>query len=115
ALERDLATKIMRGGQKPTIDSLKAGALLTEQGQPGDDVYLLLDGVLVMEIDGEPLAELGPGAIVGERAVLEGGMRTATLRAVTKVRVATAKSDQLDLDALAEVSLGHRREELHDS
>jgi hypothetical protein len=115
ALERDLATKIMRGGQKPTVDSLKAGALLTEQGKPGDDVYLLLDGVLVMEVDGEPLAELGPGAIVGERAVLEGGMRTATLRAVTKVRVATAKSDQLDLDALAEVSLGHRREELHDS
>jgi Cyclic nucleotide-binding domain len=115
ALERDLATRIMRGGQKPTVDSLKAGALLTEQGQPGDDVYLLLDGVLVMEIDGEPLAELGPGAIVGERAVLEGGTRTATLRAVTKVRVAIAKSDQLDLDALAEVSLGHRREELHDS
>jgi len=115
ALERDLATKIMRGGQKPTVDSLKAGALLTEQGKPGDDVYLLLDGVLVMEVDGEPLAELGPGAIVGERAVLEGGARTATLRAVTKVRVAIAKSDQLDLDALAEVALGHRREELRDS
>ncbi len=115
ALERDLATKIMRGGQKPSVDTLKAGALLTEQGEPGDDVYLLLDGVLVMEVDGEPLAELGPGAIVGERAVLEGGTRTATLRAVTKVRVAIAKSDQLDLDALAEVSLGHRREELHDS
>ena len=105
----------MRGGEKPTIGSLKAGALLTEQGQPGDEVFLLLDGVLVMEVDGEPLAELGPGAILGERAVLEGGTRTATLRAVTKVRVAIAKSDQLDLDALAEVSLGHRREELHDS
>jgi hypothetical protein len=115
ALERDLATRIMRGGQKPTVDSLKAGDLLTEQGKPGDDVYLLLDGVLVMEVDGEPLAELGPGAIVGERAVLESGLRTATLRAVTKVRVAIARSDQLDLDALAEVSLGHRREELHDS
>jgi hypothetical protein len=115
ALERDLATRIMRGGQKPTVDTLKAGALLTEQGQAGTEVYLLLDGVLVMEVDGEPLAELGPGAIVGERAVLEGGTRTATLRAVTKVRVATAKADQLDLDALAEVALGHRREELHDS
>jgi Cyclic nucleotide-binding domain len=115
ALERDLATKIMRGGEKPTISSLKSGALLTEQGEPGDDVFLLLDGVLVMEIDGEPLAELGPGAILGERAVLEGGTRTATLRAVTKVRIATVKADQLDLEALAEVSAGHRREELRDS
>ena len=96
-----LATKIMRGGEKPKIRKLKAGALLTEQGQPGNEVFLLLDGVLVIEVDGEPLAELGPGAILGERAVLEGGMRTSTLRAVTKCRVAAATADQLDLDALA--------------
>lgn len=111
ALERDLAAKIMRGGEKPTVSTLKEGTLLTEQGKPGKEVFLLLDGVLVMEVDGEPLAELGPGAIVGERAILEGGSRTATLRAVTKVRVATATADQLDLDALARVALGHRREE----
>jgi Cyclic nucleotide-binding domain len=115
ALERDLATRIMRGGEKPTIRSLKPGALLTEQGRPGDEVFLLLDGVLVMEVDGEPLAELGPGAILGERAVLEHGVRTSTLRAVTKVRVASANAGQLDLDALREVAGGHRREELRDS
>ncbi|MDQ1380667.1 MAG: hypothetical protein QOJ71_1386 [Actinomycetota bacterium] len=114
ALERDLATKIMRGGEKPTISTLKEGTLLTEQGRPGDEVFLLLDGVLVMEVDGEPLAELGPGAIVGERAVLEGGTRTATLRAVTKVRIAAATADQLDLDALAQVAVGHRREEMRE-
>lgn len=115
ALERDLATHIMRGGEKPTIRSLKAGALLTEQGQPGDEVFLLLDGVLVMEVDGEPLAELGPGAILGERAVLEHGLRTSTLRAVTKVRVAAANASQLHLAALAEVAGGHNREGLRDS
>jgi hypothetical protein len=114
ALERDLATHIMRGGEKPTIRSLKPGALLTEQGQPGDEVFLLLDGVLVMEVDGEPLAELGPGAILGERAVLEKGLRTSTLRAVTKVRVAAASSKQLDLAALAEVAGGHNREAARD-
>jgi hypothetical protein len=115
ALERDLATHIMRGGEKPTIRSLKPGALLTEQGQPGDEVFLLLDGVLVMEVDGAPLAELGPGAILGERAVLEKGLRTSTLRAVTKVRVAAASSQQLDLAALAQVAGGHNREASRDS
>ena len=114
ALERDLATHIMRGGEKPTIRSLKPGAVLTVQGQPGDEVFLLLDGVLVMEVDGEPLAELGPGAIVGERAVLEQGLRTSTLRAVTKVRVAAASSQQLDLAALAQVAGGHNRESARD-
>jgi hypothetical protein len=115
ALERDLATHIMRGGEKPTISTHNPGSVLTKQDELGDEIFLLLDGVIVVEVDGQPLAELGPGAIVGERAVLENSPRTATLRAVTKVRVATATADQLDMDALAEVSRGHRREELHES
>jgi CRP-like cAMP-binding protein len=56
------------------------------------------------------VAELGPGAVVGERAVLEGGARTSTLVARTPVRVAVAAADALDLDRLRELSAGHRRE-----
>ena len=73
----------MRGGAKPTIREVKTGNVLAEQGTQGDELYLLLNGVLVVEVDGEQLAELGPGAVLGERAVLEGGARTATLRAAT--------------------------------
>jgi hypothetical protein len=115
ALERDLAGRIMRGGEKPKVRNFKAGALLTEQGAAGNEVFLLLDGVIAVEVNGEPLAEYGPGAILGERAVLEGGPRTATLRAVTKVRVASAAADQLDRAALTEVAQGHRREDALDS
>lgn len=110
ALERELAGMIMRGGEPPKFRLLKPGGLLTEQGQPGDEVFLVLDGVLGMEVDGKPLAEFGPGAILGERAVLEGGVRTSTLRAATKCRVAAARGDQLDREVLAEISKGHRRE-----
>ena len=111
ALERHLSSSIMQAGTKPRLRSLKVGDTLVRQGDPGDALFLLLDGVLSVEVDGEPLAEVGPGALLGERAVLEGGIRTATLRAVTAVRVAVAPADQLDLAALAEVSKGHRREE----
>jgi hypothetical protein len=111
ALERELSTTIMRGGQKHKVRRLKEGRLLVEQGTQGSEMYLLLDGVLRAEVDGEPLAEFGPGAVLGERAVLEGGTRTATLRAVTPCRVAVAGADQIDRDALAELSRGHRREE----
>jgi hypothetical protein len=110
ALERELAGLIMRGGEPPKIRKLKPDALLTEQGKPGDEVFLVLDGVLAVDVDGEPLAEFGPGAILGERAVLEGGVRTSTMRAVTKCRVAVARGDQLDRAALEKVSQGHRRE-----
>ena len=110
ALERELAGMIMRGGEAPTFRKLLPGALLTEQGQPGHEVFLVLDGVLALEVDGKPLAEFGPGAILGERAVLEGGVRTSTLRAVTKCRVAVARGDQFDPEVLREISKGHGRE-----
>jgi CRP-like cAMP-binding protein len=110
ALERELATRIMRGGAKPAIRKLAAGDVLTRQGDAGDELFLLLDGVLVVEVDGEPLAEVGPGAILGERAILEGGARTSTLRAMTKTKVAVARAGEIDVAALEELSHGHQRE-----
>jgi Cyclic nucleotide-binding domain len=110
ALERELAGHIMRGGGKSSIKKVKAGGLLTEQGSVGDDVFLLLNGVVSVEVDGEALAELGPGAILGERAALEGGVRTSTVRALTKVTVAVVKPGQLAEEELAQLSAGHRRE-----
>ncbi|HUH06542.1 MAG TPA: cyclic nucleotide-binding domain-containing protein, partial [Egibacteraceae bacterium] len=111
ALERELSTTIMRGGAKPAKRALAAGDTLVEQGAEGEEMYLLLDGVLSVEVDGEAVAELGPGAIMGERAVLEGGRRTATLRATTPCRVAVASADQLDPEALSQLAEGHRRED----
>jgi len=111
ALERELSATIMRGGAKPKIRKLKEGRTLVEQGQPGDELYLLLDGVLSVEVDERPVAEVGPGVVLGERAILEGGARTSTLRAVTDCRVAVAEADAIDRTALAELSEGHRRED----
>ena len=111
ALERELSARIMQPGAKAKILRLSPGETLVEQGDPGDSLFLLLDGVLDVEVDGAKLAEVGPGAVLGERAVLEGGTRTATLRAVTPVKVARAGADQIETAALAEVSRGHRREE----
>jgi Cyclic nucleotide-binding domain len=111
ALERELSQTIMRGGTKPKIRKLKTGEALVEQGQAGDELFLLLDGVLSVDVDGKALAEVGPGAILGERAVLERGTRTATLRALTPARVAVASADQISPEALAELATGHRREE----
>jgi hypothetical protein len=110
-LERELSQQIMRGGAKPQFRKLGKSEMLVEQGQGGNELFLLLDGVLSVEVDGKSVAEVGPGAILGERALLEGGTRTATLRALTPVRVAIAKADQVSPEALAEVAGGHRREE----
>jgi Cyclic nucleotide-binding domain len=110
ALERGLSTQLMRGGAKPRIRRLKPGTVLVRQGEPGADVYLVLDGVVRVERDGERLAEYGPGALLGERAHLEGGARTSTLTAVTACRIAAADASQFDRNALEELAVGHRRE-----
>ena len=94
----------MSGGQRPEIRTVKQGKYLVEQGDPGDSLFLLLDGVLSVIIDGEAVAELGPGAILGERAALEGGVRTGQPPAATDVRVAVAPADRVDREALLELA-----------
>jgi hypothetical protein len=113
ALERELSKSIMRGGSKPDIRKLAEGKTLTEQGEEATELYLLIDGVLTVEVDGEPLANVGPGAIVGERAILENSRRTSTLRAATRCKVAVVSAEGIDESALAQVAGGHRREEAH--
>jgi hypothetical protein len=111
ALERTLSVELMHGAAKPRIRRLKAGDVLVRQGETGTEVYLVLDGVLRVDSGGERLAEYGPGALLGERAHLEGGVRTSSLVAVTACRVASVDASQLDRSALEELSGGHRRED----
>jgi len=108
ALERQLSVTIMSGGKKPEIRSLKKGSFLVKQGDPGAELFLLLDGMLSVVMGGEPVAEVGPGAILGEGAVLEGGIRSASLEALTDIRVAVAPADQIDRDALLQLREQHR-------
>jgi hypothetical protein len=112
ALEHSLSVQLMHGASKPKIANLAAGATLMRQGEPGTDIYLVLDGVVRVEHDGEWLAEYGPGALLGERAHLEDGLRTSTLTAVTACRVAAGAAGQFDRSALEELAGGHRRESI---
>ena len=41
--------------------------MLMRQGDPGEELFLLLDGILRVEVDGKAVADLGPGAVLGER------------------------------------------------
>ncbi len=111
ALERELSVSLMRADRKPSIMKLTQGTVICQQGQPGDELFLILDGIISVSVDDAVVAELGPGAMLGERAVLEGGLRTSTLTCLTACRVAAAPADAIDRDKLVELSGSHRREE----
>ena len=110
ALERELSTLLMHGAHKPKIRKLAVGDVLARQGDPGASLFLVLDGILDVSVDGKSLGDLGPGAVVGEHAILESSPRTATLTAKTAVKVAEAPAEAVDREALAQLAQGHRRE-----
>jgi Cyclic nucleotide-binding domain len=108
-LERRLAASLLRDGVKLVRRRVARGETLVEQGRPGGDLFVLLDGVFDVEVDGEVVAQVGSGAILGERAVLGDGCRTATLRAVRSSRVAVIGRDQIGREDLVEISLARTR------
>jgi hypothetical protein len=108
-VERRLSLTVM--GAKPALRKIGEGEVLIEQGAPGETIYLILDGMLHVDVDGTCVAELGPGAIVGERAILEGGRATATVTAQTPIRVAAIPAAALDRAELEAVATHHRNEE----
>jgi Cyclic nucleotide-binding domain len=107
ALERELSAQIIDA--EPRFRRLATDDVLVAQGEAGDDVFLLFDGILRVERDGEPVAEVGPGAVLGEMAAAEGGVRTATLVAVTACRVAVLPRGHLEQEALDRLSAERRK------
>jgi Cyclic nucleotide-binding domain len=104
ALERQLSVAVIDA--KPQFRRLQAGRTLVQQGELSEELFLLFDGVLRVEVDGKPVAEVGPGAILGEMALLHDGRRMATLRAVTPCRVAVVPKDRIDRQALEAIAKG---------
>src|SRR5262249_54178753 len=79
---------------------LKAGEMLFRAGDPGDALYIVARGRVEVlkghatDGDSAPLAVLGEGHAFGEMALLSGGLRTATIRAVEDTQLLTiAKAD----------------------
>ncbi len=110
-LERELSASLMRDGAKLKRRRLEAGEALVHQGEEGRELFLLLDGLLDVEVDGDEVAEIGPGALIGERALLEGGKRTATLWATTPARVVVIPPEAIAESALPKLAAAHRREQ----
>jgi CRP-like cAMP-binding protein len=71
-------------------------------------MFLVLEGVLAVEIDDETVAHVGTGALLGELALLGDGTRKATLRAVRPCRIAVLPGTEITGSELAELALKRR-------
>lgn len=66
--------------------SISAGGMLTREGFMGREAFVIVEGEAEVRIDGEVVARVSAGDFVGEMAMLENNLRTATVRAVTPLR-----------------------------
>lgn len=79
--------------------SVPAGKELVREGDYSYDVLAIEEGTAKVERDGEQIAELGPGDVIGEVGVLERGQRNATVTATSPMLLVTL--DTWDVRKLA--------------
>ena len=66
---------------------LPAGRVAARQGASADEFFVIVDGKVSIERDGEHLSDLGPGDFFGELALLGKVPRTATATCTTPCRL----------------------------
>ncbi|MPY95738.1 MAG: cyclic nucleotide-binding domain-containing protein [Acidimicrobiia bacterium] len=62
---------------------VKAGTVLGREGHRGSEAFVIVTGTAAISIDGKQVASIGPGEVVGEMGLLDGGPRAATITAQT--------------------------------
>ena len=98
-LDQDVAALVDLVVRDPEVREKVAHRVLFRQGDPGDDMYVVIDGELVASVLHEDQrVELGPlrrGDTFGEVALFH-GKRTADVHAVTDVRLLQISSASLE-------------------
>jgi NTE family protein len=79
--------------------ALRRGDVLVRQGDPADDLFIVLTGRFAVTKEGrrDPIAEIGPEQPIGEIAFLTGGTRTATVTAMRDSVVLRLSRNDFDL------------------
>jgi CRP/FNR family transcriptional regulator, cyclic AMP receptor protein len=96
--DADLA-RVVNSGRRV---QLPADWSLIWEKTPADKAYLIISGTVSVRKNGVEIAMLGPGDVIGEMAIVEHKLRSATVVSTTPLDVIHFTREQL-VDLLAEV------------
>ena len=112
-LDAPLVARLIRLGD--LIDLAKGEPLVREGEAATPEIYLLVEGALLVQSKGAFIARLDrPGDVIGEVAVLLSSVRTADVIAESAVRVVAIPSAVLSQPEFADVAAGVRGAMLRD-
>lgn len=74
--------------------SFAAGEVIFSQGDPGDFLYIVVDGEVEILHGSRTIELVGPGGLVGEMALIDSRPRSATAQAKTRCTLARVDEKQ---------------------
>lgn len=80
------------------VVAFPAGAVIASEGEVGTHMYVVMKGEVTISVNGVIMATASPGDIVGEMALINSNIRSATVTAKTNCRLALI--DQTSFNAL---------------
>ena len=79
--------KLLKVATFASLESAVEGKVIIREGGSANAFYAIEEGTVKVERDGDHLADLGPGDVFGEQALLEKSERGATVTATSSVRL----------------------------
>ena len=104
ALNKKELGKLASVAQERRVDS---GTVLTEEGAPGDEFFVVAEGLARASIGGREVGSIPAGSFFGEMSLLDAGPRTATVTAElpTRLVVINARDFGRVIDEVPAISL----------
>ena len=71
----------------PEVQPYKLGEFIFREGDPGTTMYMVIEGEIELLVGAEVMEQAGPGAFLGEMALIDDAPRSASARAKSDCRV----------------------------
>ncbi|HEV7888373.1 MAG TPA: cyclic nucleotide-binding domain-containing protein [Acidimicrobiales bacterium] len=114
--KKELATL----GKRADEVEVPAGKVLTVEGKPGHEFFMIIDGTATVNRNGRDVTTLGPGQYFGELSLLDRGPRSATVTAASDMTLLVLGQREFsgvldEVPGLAHKLLAAMAEKLRDS